>query len=234
MDQLKKYKHIFFDLDHTLWDYEKNSNEVLLDLFLKYELEQLGVINLEAFHFSFDKVNSSLWNEFNRNKISRDTIRKSRFIKILEEFQIDNPTLSEKLSDEYLMQCPTKPHVMPHTFKTLEYLKNHYQLHIITNGFNDVQFLKLEKSKLSSFFHTVVTSDNAGYKKPMASIFQYAIEKADARKEESIMIGDNLQTDILGARNFGMDCIYYNPKKRTHQASVTMEIDCLSTLCRLL
>jgi putative hydrolase of the HAD superfamily len=230
MDKVKGYKHIFFDLDHTLWDYEKNSNETLGELFLKYQLEKLGVINVGQFNTCFEAVNQSLWSDFNKNKISRDTIREQRFLRILSEFEIDDKSLSEKLSDEYLMLCPTKPHLMPFTFETLDYLKENYQLHILTNGFKDVQKLKLEKSKLNSYFSTVVTSDSAGYKKPMTSIFKFAIDHADARKEDSIMIGDNLQTDILGARNFGMDTVYFNPNKKKHKAEVTHEVDCLSRL----
>lgn len=230
MGEINTYKHIFFDLDHTLWDYEKNSNEALEELFLKYQLNTMGISSSDEFNLCFEKVNSSLWNDYNKSKISRDGIREQRFLRILDHFEITDNDLSEKLSTEYLMLCPTKPHLMPFTLEVLDYLKENYQLHILTNGFNDVQKLKLEKSRLHSYFSTVVTSDSAGYKKPMTSIFKFAIDKAGARKKDSIMIGDNLQTDILGARNFGMDTIYFNPKKAKHKSSVTHEIDCLSQL----
>ncbi|SMG50589.1 putative hydrolase of the HAD superfamily [Marivirga sericea] len=230
MGKINTYKHIFFDLDHTLWDYEKNSNEALGELFLKYQLTKLGVDNLIEFNHCFDRVNRSLWNDYNKNKISRDGIREQRFLRILSEFAIDDNDLSNKLSTEYLMLCPTKPHLMPYTIEVLDYLKEGYKLHILTNGFKDVQKIKLENSSLHPYFSTVVTSDTAGYKKPMSSIFKYAIDKADARKSECIMIGDNLQTDIMGARNFGMDTIYFNPKKEKHKANTTHEIDCLSQL----
>ena len=230
MDKINTYKHIFFDLDHTLWDYEKNSNEVLGELFLKYQLDHLGIKDLEDFNQCFETINRSLWSDYNKNKISRDGIREQRFLKILKEFEINDEDLSAKLSTEYLMLCPTKAHLMPYTLEVLDYLSKHYQLHILTNGFNDVQKIKLEKSKLHPYFSTVVTSDTAGYKKPMSSIFKYAIDLAEARKHESIMIGDNLQTDIMGARNFGMDTIFFNPKRENHKSEVTHEIDCLSQL----
>jgi len=230
MEQLKTYKHIFFDLDHTLWDYEKNSEEALMELITKYDLLNLGVSSTAHFFSTFNTINRGLWDEFNKNKISRDNIRTERFLKILSVYSIKNLKLSEQLSEEYLMLCPTKPHVLPFTFEVLEYLKEKYHLHVLTNGFKDVQHIKLEKSKLTDFFKTVVTSDSAGYKKPMASIFKYAIDKAEARLHESIMIGDNLQADILGARNFGMDQVYFNPAKKKHAASVTHEISCLSDL----
>jgi putative hydrolase of the HAD superfamily len=230
MDKINSYKHIFFDLDHTLWDYEKNSNEALAELYLKYQLKSLGVNNCDEFNLCFEEVNSSLWSDYNKNKISRDGIREQRFLRILNSFEINDLELSNKLSTEYLMLCPTKPHLMPYTLEVLDYLKENYHLHILTNGFNDVQRLKLERSNLQPYFSTVVTSDSAGYKKPMSSIFKFAIDAANARKDESIMIGDNLQTDILGARNFGMDTIYFNPKKEVHKSSVTHEIDCLSKL----
>ncbi|GAA5025831.1 noncanonical pyrimidine nucleotidase, YjjG family protein [Marivirga lumbricoides] len=234
MDKLKKYKHIFFDLDHTLWDYEKNSAEVLNELVVKHQLIEMGIPSAEAFSRTFEKINVGLWSDFNKNKISRKAIREQRFLKILASYQIENPDLCNRLSDEYLMQCPTKSHVFPFTFEVLDYLKEKYHLHILTNGFDDVQYIKLEKSKLAPYFKTVVTSDGAGYKKPMASIFKFAIDKAEARKEESVMIGDNLQTDIMGARNFGMDHIYFNPGKLSHSASVTHEINCLSDLQKIL
>lgn len=234
MGKINSYKHIFFDLDHTLWDYEKNSNEALGELFIKYQLNKLGISDNQHFNSCFEKVNHSLWSEFNKNKISRDTIREQRFLRILNQFDIDDQDLSNKLSDEYLMLCPTKPHLMPYTLEVLDYLKENYQLHILTNGFNDVQKIKLENSKLQAYFSTVVTSDSAGYKKPMSSIFKFAIDAANAKKHESIMIGDNLQTDILGARNFGMDTVYFNPKKEKHKSSVTHEIDCLSSLKSIL
>lgn len=234
MGKLTKYKHIFFDLDHTLWDYEKNSTEVLNDLILKHQLIELGIPSADAFFKTFEEVNTGLWSDFNKNKISRSAIREQRFLKILANYKIDDLDLCNRLSDEYLMQCPTKPHVFPFTFEVLDYLKEKYQLHILTNGFDDVQYIKLEKSNLTPYFKTVVTSDSAGYKKPMASIFKFAIDKAEARKEESVMIGDNLQTDIMGARNFGMDHIYFNPGKLTHNASVTHEINCLSDLQEIL
>jgi putative hydrolase of the HAD superfamily len=230
MGEINTYKHIFFDLDHTLWDYEKNSNEALRELFLKHQLENLGVSKISDFNLCFERVNRSLWNDYNKNRISRDGIREQRFLRILSEFQIEDTDLSTKLSTEYLLLCPTKQHLMPYTIEVLDYLKQDYQLHILTNGFNDIQKIKLENSNLHPYFATIVTSDSAGYKKPMSSIFKYAIDKAEARKYECIMIGDNLQTDIMGARNFGMDTIFFNPKKEKHKASTTHEIDCLSQL----
>ncbi len=234
MGKLKSYQHVFFDLDHTLWDYEKNSAEVLSELVHKYRLQEMGIPSLVDFTTTFDKVNTGLWSEFNKNKISRDTIRTQRFLRILANYNIEDTTLCNTLSDEYLMECPKRPHLLPYTFDILDYLKGKYHLHILTNGFDDVQYLKLDSSKLRPYFKTIVTSDSAGYKKPMASIFKYAIDKAEARKEESVMIGDNLQTDVLGARNFGMDHIYFNPSKLPHQATVTHEIACLSDLYAIL
>lgn len=227
---MKKYRHIFFDLDHTLWDFEKNSTEALNELLVRHELESKGVPNLESFLLRFEEVNQKLWSDYNKNKINRDTIRTQRFLEILTSFSIHDKILINQLSDEYLMLCPTKPHVFPYAFDSLDYLKENYQLHILTNGFNDVQYIKLEKSKLLPYFSTVVTSDSSGYKKPMASIFKFAIDKAEANIWESIMVGDNLQADIIGAKNFGMDQIYFNPKEIKHNAKVTHEISCLSKL----
>ena len=210
MGKLKAYKHIFFDLDHTLWDYERNSSETLNELLIKYELLKNGVPSLEDFLEVFDRVNQKLWSDYNKSKINREAIRTQRFKEILGNYSIQNDLLCNQLSDEYLMLCPTKPHVFPYTYEVLDYLKEKYELHILTNGFNDVQYIKLEKSKLSGYFKSVVTSDSAGYKKPMASIFKHAIDKADAYIHESIMIGDNLEADVHGALNIGLDAIMFN------------------------
>lgn len=236
MDKLKKYKHIFFDLDHTLWDYEKNSTEVLNELVLKHKLIEMGIPSIAEFFKTFEEVNTGLWSDFNKNKISRTAIREQRFLKILANYQIENLALCNRLSDEYLMQCPTKPHVFPFTFEVLDYLKEKYHLHILTNGFDDVQYIKLEKSKLTPYFKTVVTSDSAGFKKPMASIFKFAIDKAeevralidsvyertlklltDKKKELGILAEQLLEKEILfqsdlekliGKRPFAEDTTY--------------------------
>lgn len=230
---MQKYRTIFFDLDHTLWDYEKNSVEALSDLYHKYELNQAKEITLPAFLATFNKVNHKLWNNYNKGHINRDEIRKSRFDRILKNFGINNMEKSLKISEEYISICPTKTNLFPYTIETLDYLKERYQLFILTNGFDDVQHVKINASKLAPYFEGVVTSDS-GHRKPSREIFDYAVDKAKTSHEESLMIGDNLSTDIAGAHNAEIDAVFFNPEKRVHKATVSYEISCISQLVDIL
>ena len=231
---MKNYQHIFFDLDHTLWDYERNSSEVLIDLYTSYELGKLGIHVVSQFMNTFNRVNSYLWSQYNHSLIDRETIRLSRFRQILEEYGIKDDRLADELSEKYLFDCPQKGHLMPHSKEVLRHLKSgNYKLHILTNGFDDVQRIKIKASGLSPYFDEVITSDSTGAKKPTKEIFDHALSRTGAKLQESIMIGDNLQTDILGARNANMYQVFYNPSGKVHKASVTYEIHCLSTLKKL-
>ncbi|MEP2771384.1 MAG: YjjG family noncanonical pyrimidine nucleotidase [Fulvivirga sp.] len=230
---MQQYRTIFFDLDHTLWDYDTNSVEALSDLFHKYELHQAKGITLDGFLETFTKVNNKLWNNYNKGHIERDDIRQKRFDKILKKFGITDMDKSLMMSEEYISICPTKTNVFPYTFETLEYLKNKYNLYILTNGFDDVQHIKMTASNLAPYFKGVVTSDS-GHRKPSREIFEYALDKAQTSNTESIMIGDNLSTDITGAQNAEMDAVFFNPHKREHKATVNYEISCISQLVDIL
>jgi putative hydrolase of the HAD superfamily len=231
---LKKYQHIFFDLDHTIWDYDRNSSEVLLDLYEEHELAQRGIHVADQFIALFDKINAHMWSQYNKSLIDRSYIRQERFVMILAHFGINDRALSDTLSEQYLYACPKKSHLMPHAREVLNHLQEaNYKLHILTNGFDDVQKIKIEASGLASFFEHVITSDNSGAKKPSREIFDYALHISSASLHDSIMIGDNLQTDILGARNINMDQVFYNPGGKVHQANVTYEVHCLSSLKKI-
>jgi putative hydrolase of the HAD superfamily len=229
-----EYKHIFFDLDHTLWDFEKASEETLTDLYKEHQLANFGV-ELQPFLKTFAQVNASLWSKYNVGKITRDEIREERFQLILSGLGVDPKPLYKPLSKEYLTMCPTKSYVLPYTFEVLNHLKNEeYQLHILTNGFEDVQNTKLKASGLDSYFDVVVTSDHTGYKKPDPRIFEYALKQVDAKVRDCIMIGDGLDTDIIGAQNVAMDHVFYNQKAKKHSLHVTYEVNCLSEIKKIL
>lgn len=230
---MKKYQHLFFDLDHTLWDYDRNSLEVLSLLYQGYELKERGVYVFDDFIAQYNRVNAHLWSQFNKSLIDRDVIRKQRFKQVLSHYGISDEKLANDLSADFLFQCPRKTHLMPKTRETLGWLQDRYHLHILTNGFDDVQLLKLECSGLRTYFSEIITSDSVGAKKPSGEIFEYALQKAGADKNGSIMIGDNLQTDILGARNIKMDQVFYNPAGKRHDAAVTYEINCLSSMQKI-
>lgn len=231
---MNSYKSIFFDLDHTLWDYETNSRDTLLELYHQYTLEAKGINTFEAFLENFKVVNGQLWHLYDHGKISSEIIRKERFKQILEKFNAYEENLSANLSEDYLYNCPKKGNLMPHTIEALEYLSKQYSLSVITNGFEDIQRLKLESGNINSYFDHIITSQKAGHKKPAKEIFEFALKTHSIEAAHAVMIGDNLLTDIAGAKNASIDTIFYNPDSIAHTEDVNHEINRLDELCELL
>ncbi|MEO1050137.1 MAG: YjjG family noncanonical pyrimidine nucleotidase [Bacteroidota bacterium] len=231
---MKQYKYILFDLDHTLWDYDRNANEVLFDLYDKYELGGDGGYSADEFTKVFHKVNRHLWSLHDVGKIGREDIREGRFKRVLEQFDDRKVQLSGQLSDDYMYLCPRKTHTIPYAIEVLDYLHGKYRMYIVTNGFEDVQHIKISGANLTHYFGEVITSEKAGYKKPSKEIFDHTLALDGAKPYEAIMIGDNLDTDILGARNADIDTVYFNPDNSAHEQDVTHEIDCLSRLMNIL
>jgi putative hydrolase of the HAD superfamily len=225
-----KYKHIFFDLDHTLWDFEKNSAETLTELYNKFNLQNIGIDSLELFIKFYQNRNEVMWEQYRYGKIDRDTLRNKRFEFTFDDLGIDEPTLSKSLSEEYIRIAPYKTNLFPDTHEVLTYLKEKYVLHIITNGFVETQFKKMNSSQLTSYFSEIIISEQTGFKKPDPNIFIHAIERANTNADESLMIGDNLDVDIAGARSANIDQVYFNPNKLTHQQQSTYEISSLIEL----
>lgn len=230
---MRKYSHIFFDLDHTLWDFDRNSKETLTDLYEFYHLEEWG-FDVQTFIDGFIRVNYQLWDQFNRKEIDRDQLRDRRFVQVFEEIAPQKPNVPEGLSENYIANCPNQPHVFPGAHEVLDYLHQKYFLHIITNGFHEIQFRKLKSSKIDHYFTHVVTSKESGAIKPDLSAFEYVVRKANATSMDCIMIGDDLLADINGARMAGIDQIFFNPKKINHQELVTYEINDLRELKKIL
>jgi putative hydrolase of the HAD superfamily len=206
-----KYKHIFFDLDRTLWDFDNNFIETFKEIFIKFSLEQNGIPSLEAFTKTYTEHNDRLWDLYRNDKISKEELRDTRFIITLNDFGIDNVSLANEISEEYIFASPRKGILIPGTIEVLEYLKTKYHLHIITNGFEEIQKVKMEYAGLNGYFENIVTSEEAGSKKPDTGIFNYALEKAGAEVNESLMIGDDFNVDIIGATAIGMDTVFYDP-----------------------
>jgi len=230
----KKYKVIFFDLDHTLWDYETNSCETLKELYTQYDLQAKGVTTTEDFLQTFREVNAALWVLYDQGLIDSEVIRKERFKKVLSPFGAYEEKLCYEISHEYLHTCPKKGNLIPHAYEILEYLKAHYALSVITNGFEEIQHLKLASGNLQGFFDHIVTSQKAGHKKPARQIFDYALGLNGIACHEALMIGDNLVTDIGGARNAAIDAVYFNPDKISHDQKPDFEIGGLHELYEML
>jgi len=209
-------KHIFFDLDRTLWDFETNSHNELIHLFNHFNLHQLGISLPEEFIKIYKKINEECWEKYRNNALTKEKLRSERFNLTLLYFGIDNQGLSEDIGNAYVANSPYRTKLIKGTIDLLQELNKVYSLHIITNGFEEVQHIKMNQSGLSKYFDNVITSEAAGAKKPSPLVFEYAMKKSDANLDESVMIGDDLNTDISGAINFGIKAIYYNPSSIKH------------------
>ena len=206
-----KYRHLFFDLDHTLWDFEANSRQTLEELYANLQLLDRGVTDFDLFHKNYLVHNEMLWARYRNGYIKVDELRWKRMWLTLLDFKIGDETLARTMATQFLDLLPTRKLLFPYTVEILDYLTNkNYKLHLITNGFEKTQHSKLEYSGLSKYFIEVITSEGSNSLKPHKEIFDYALDKTKAFKEESIMIGDSIEVDIQGAMNAGIDQIYVN------------------------
>jgi putative hydrolase of the HAD superfamily len=228
------YKHIFFDLDHTLWDADTNSAETLKELYHKHALVEKGISSLDEFVDKYIEINEKFWDEYTRGNISKQALRYQRFLLTLKHFGIKNYDLSYGLTEEYTLLAPHRSALQPYVYDVLDYLGNKYALHILTNGFDEIQHYKMKASKIQNHFKHIITSDKARAKKPSSLMFEYALKLTKANANESIMIGDNLEADIIGARAAGIDQVYYNIKNIKHNERVTYEIHSLKELLEIL
>ena len=203
-------KHIFFDLDHTLWDFDKNSELAFQSIFEKNEIQ----LKLEEFLNVYTPINANYWKLYREEKVSKEDLRHGR---LRESFTALNLLVTdqqiEQIAVDYIEHLPANNHLLDGVIEVLNYLQPKYKLHIITNGFKEVQRKKMERSGIIDYFATVTTSEDVGVKKPARQIFEVALNNASAEKEESIMIGDNFEADVMGALDFGMRAIIYNHYK---------------------
>lgn len=230
----KLYQDIFFDLDHTLWDFETNSLETLNEIFEKYVLKATGIPDAKAFVEVYHNHNHRLWSDYRQGKIEKEELRVQRFELCLNDFGINDPGLAEAIANDYVSISPTKTNLFPHVHEILAYLKSKYRLHIITNGFVEVQYTKLEHSGLRSYFTEVITSEEAGANKPDPVIFHYAMKRANATAETSLMIGDNEEVDIVGARLAGLDQVLFDFADEQQDSVATYRISSLAQLADFL
>jgi len=205
------YKDLFFDLDHTLWDFETNSKETIQELYTTHRLAELGIVDFDRFYNTYSAHNHRLWDRYTKGFIKQEELRWKRVYLSLLDFKVANEPLAREMSQAYLEILPNKKHLFPYTIEILEYLKQkEYKMHLITNGFESVQFKKIKNSGLQDYFIEVITSEASNSLKPQKEIFEYALKNARATVEKSIMIGDNESADIQGGINIGMDTIFVN------------------------
>ncbi|OSZ79359.1 noncanonical pyrimidine nucleotidase, YjjG family [Chitinophagaceae bacterium IBVUCB1] len=228
------YNHLFFDLDHTLWDFEANSAHTLMQVYEECQLASHGITDYDAFATTYHAHNEVLWARFRNGFIKRDELRWKRFWLTLIDFKIGDTHLAHEMSSAYLEILPTQRRLIPHAEELLAYCKQQgYTMHLITNGFESTQRQKLQVSGIAPYFTELITSERSNSVKPQAAIFQYALQATGATAEESIMIGDALEIDILGAFYAGWHQAYYNPARTPHRHKPTYEVASLEELMKI-
>jgi len=226
-----KYKHLFFDLDHTLWDFDANARATLQQLHLDLNLVDKGVHDFEMFHRNYLEHNDKLWARYRNGYIRQEELRLKRMWLTLLDFRITDEALARQLSELFLQLLPARSILFPDTLEVLQYLRDKgYQMHLITNGFEETQHSKIKNSGLDVYFREVVTSECSNSLKPQKEIFEYALDKTGATVKESIMIGDSLEVDILGAMNIGMDQVHVNYNNTEQDLKPTYTVNTLKQL----
>jgi putative hydrolase of the HAD superfamily len=224
------YKYLFFDLDHTIWDFDTNAKTTLQDLY-DTGLEKKINVPFNDFYDRYIFHNAHLWSRYEKGFIGVEELKWKRMWRALLDFKIADELLSKELSVQFLEILPTKKAIFPYTIEILAYLKNkNYHLHLITNGFVHTQKMKLENSGLDVFFDKMITSEASNSLKPKKEIFDYALQITNANLSESIMIGDNQDADIAGALNAGMDAVFVNHIKEPLKLTPTFTITHLKEL----
>jgi putative hydrolase of the HAD superfamily len=205
------YKHLFFDLDHTLWDFDSNARETLQSLHQQHALELKGIHDFELFYRSYLDHNERLWEKYRNGLIKQQELRYKRMWLTLLDFKLADETLTQVISEQFLELLPTRTRLFPYTLEILKYLRDKgYELHLITNGFDVTQHSKLQSSGLKSFFKEIITSECSNSLKPQKEIFVYAFDRCCADPTECLMIGDSYEADIIGAMNAGIDQVHVN------------------------
>ena len=229
-----KYKHIFFDLDHTIWDFDKNAEETLHELYDIYRLDEIGLPSAAIFIETYTRNNHQLWAEYHTGKITKDELRETRFKRTFLDLGVLPELLPIAFEDHYVKLCPTKTNLFPHAHETLRYLQNKYTLHLISNGFKESSEMKIGNTNIGGYFQHVIISENVGANKPDKAIFEHALQLAGAAKSESLIIGDSLEADVYGALNFGMDAVYFNPFNAPKPEDVLVQVTNLKELTVIL
>jgi putative hydrolase of the HAD superfamily len=229
-----KYTHIFFDLDHTIWDFDKNAEEALHELYGIYKLKELGLHSAGLFIETYTRHNHRLWAEYHVGKITKAELRDARFKQTFLDMGLHPDVIPAGFEDAYVKLCPTKTNLFPDAHETLQYLQSKYTLHLISNGFRESQDVKISRTNIGGYFQHIVISEEIGINKPDKAIFEYALNLAGATKDGSLMIGDSLEADVRGALDFGMDAIYFNPAGLEKPDDVPVQINRLKELIVML
>lgn len=206
------YKHLFIDLDDTLWDTFNNNKESLKEVYDIYEFNR-SYASFEVFFDRWFPYNNHLWDLYRQDKISKQQLVTKRFEHMVEPMGITDPDFIQQLNKEFLQRSSSKSGLLPFALDILHYLQDKYTLHILSNGFREVQYKKMDNSGLTSFFDKIILSEDAGANKPSKDIFDYALSITSANREEVLMIGDSWEADIIGAHQSNIHQVWYNPHR---------------------
>ncbi len=230
---MKRYSHLFFDLDRTLWDFDANSRETLMEMYHEFSL-RVYVPDFFSFYRAFHEVNDQLWLAYRKEEISKQELRWKRFYLTLGNFNCSDIDLAKKLDEVYVKRSPFKTKLFPGTIETLELLDGKFRMFILTNGFAEVQFVKLENCGLQKFFEKVFISEQVGVQKPAKGYFEFVLQDLNVSPSTCLMIGDDCNTDIKGAKSCDIDQVYFNPKKVKSDCVPTFEITNMQDLLQIL
>jgi putative hydrolase of the HAD superfamily len=230
---MKKYKYVFFDLDRTIWDFKKNAEATFHDIYSKHQLNLLFE-SFDKFMDFYENINEKLWDDYRKGTITKGFLRYERFRRTFAVAGNSDEELIRAVGDDYVFESPKKTGLLPNAREILSYLKSNYKLFIITNGFKEVQNVKLQNSGLTGFFEKVYISEDIGIQKPDVRIMKFVLNDIGATANECIMIGDDQDVDIACARNAGMDQVFYNNENKPSDGNATHEISDLTELRNIL
>lgn len=230
---MKLYKNIYFDLDRTLWDFDTNTRKTFSDIYNKYRLNEYFQ-DFDIFLNIYKDINNDLWEEYRNNIISKDELSWRRFYDTLKTVNFVNRKMAISISEDYIKMSPENTDLFPGTIELLEYLKPKYSVYIVTNGFKEVQYKKIKNCKLNKYFDKIFTSEEIGCKKPEKIFFEKVLLQTGALPVNSLVIGDDLDIDIKGAKETGIDTVWFNPDRLKKEHNATYEINSLLEIMNIL
>ena len=221
---MAKYRNLFIDLDDTVYDFSAASRESFLETYELLHYERY-FDSFEHYLSIYEPHNLELWRIYGEGKITKEELNRRRYSHPLEVVGVHDQALADTFCREALGRIPTKGHLVPGAIELLEYLRPKYNLYILSNGFKELQSRKMKTAGIDKYFDALILSEEIGVNKPDSRLYEHAMRKTSSNPQESLMIGDMFDTDIVGAANFGMDSIYYNPKGKTgHPYAPTYEV----------